>query len=225
MRHAFAVLFLAAVCAALFFGVHAGQWLVYGIDRLPPAPTPELAALHDELPIGRYRELATGDLAPALYVHAGAAGLALVLAPFQLLLGALRLNRGAHRVVGVVYGLCVLMGAPTGLLLAPGAFGGPVASTGFVLSGAAWLLTTGLGVLAVARGDFDGHRAWMARSIALAFGGATFRLWGMLLLALELPPEAAYAFAAWTGWGLNLVVAEIWLRGLDAPARPSLALR
>ena len=94
--------------------------------------------------------------------------------------------------------------------------------TAFFLGYAALL---GLGLRAALRRDFTDHRAWMARMTAAALTPVPQRV--------LFPPMAAaigidsldtfweiFVSAAWLAWGLNMVVAEAWLRGPQRRARP-----
>jgi hypothetical protein len=204
--------FLMAFLVCLVFVVHGVSYLTLGADVIPAPTTPAERMLQGGTPLGRYRELATGDFAPVLLIHVAAASTALLLAPIQLLLGVRQASKPLHRAVAVPYVVGALVASLTGFLLSIGAWGGPATSLGFATFGLAWLFTTTRGLVHISQRDLDEHREWMGRSLALAFGGATIRIWLLLLLALGVPAEVAYPFSAWWGWIFNLFVAEFIVR-------------
>jgi hypothetical protein len=212
MRHVQLVAFAFMFVLSAVFGFHALRYVVQGADAIPTPTTPTLQALYAATPLGRYRELSTGPWSPVLIVHVLAAGTALLLAPFQLVLGVLRLNPVWHRRVAVPYVIGVFVASLSGFLIAPGAYGGVISTFGFAAFGVAWMFTTARGLVHISQRDLDEHKEWMGRSLALAFGGATIRVWALVLLAMGVPAEVAFPFAAWWGWVSNLIVAEMILR-------------
>ena len=156
-----------------------------------------------------------------LYLHVTGAMLALATAPWQLSRTLRRRVPRVHRVLGRLFGLGVLVGGVGGLLLAPTAFGGPVARAGFATLAAVWLATTVLGVSAARRRDLTTHRRWMVRAVALTFAAVTLRLylaaWAGLDAAGLAPGTFAQAYAAiaWLAWLPNLAVA--WALTRDRP--------
>eukprot|EP01030_Chromulinospumella_sphaerica_P028155 gene28155-28475_t len=82
---------------------------------------------------------------PWLSVHVAGAATALLIGAAQFV-GPLRRRWPAvHRWTGRVYAVACLVGGLGGLMLAPGSTSGPVASWGFGLLAAAWMVTTMLG--------------------------------------------------------------------------------
>ena len=93
--------------------------------------------------------------------------------------------------------------------------------TAIFLSFAAFLA---LGVRDALARDIAGHRAWMARMIATGLGAVTQRvLFAPLAAAIGIDGRETFwhvfISAAWLAWGLNMVVAEAWLRGPQRKAR------
>lgn len=148
---------------------------------------------------------------PWLAVHAGGAGLALLVGAFQVL-PAVRRRRALHRWVGRVYATCCIVGGSAGFVMAFGTTSGPVAGWGFGLLAVAWIYTTGQGWLTARARRFEEHRRWMIRSFALTFGAVTLRLYLPLGMMAGLTFDQIYVATAWISWIPNLMVVEAFLR-------------
>jgi uncharacterized membrane protein len=147
----------------------------------------------------------------ALTVHAGFAATALLIGPFQFLAGLRRRRPSLHRRLGTVYVVCCLCAGAAGLLLAAGVTAGPVASAGFGLLAASWLVaTTTAWRLARAR-DFFRHERWMIRSFALTLAAVTLRLYLGLSFVLGLDYAVAYPAISFLCWIPNLIAAEVFI--------------
>jgi uncharacterized membrane protein len=167
------------------------------------------------------------DMKPAYEARAGAVALhvfsavvALALGPFQFR-ESLRARRPRlHRAMGRLYlGVGVLVGGLSGLYLAAGAFGGPVARLGFASLAAAWLYTGWKAYSAIRAGDVASHRAWMVRNFALTAAAVTLRIYLPASMIAGVPLEIAYAAIAWLCWVPNLLAALL----ITARGRVSLA--
>jgi hypothetical protein len=99
-----------------------------------------------------------------------------------------------------------------------------VTQVGLVIVAVGWLVTAGLAVRAIRRGDVAAHRAWMTRNYALTFLAVTARIVvPLILLTLLATGVVARADAATVvaslipigqvlGCVINLVVAEVLIR-------------
>jgi len=154
---------------------------------------------------------------PWLALHAGGAGLALLVGAFQFL-PAVRRRRALHRWVGRTYATSCLIGGAAGFVMAFGTTSGPVAGWGFGLLAVAWIYTTTQGWLTARSRRFEEHRRWMIRSFALTFAAVTLRLYLPLGVIGGLTFEQIYVATAWISWVPNLIAAEVFLR-LDASRR------
>ncbi len=145
-------------------------------------------------------------------LHVSLAPAALLLAAFQFLAKRPPGNRTIHRFIGRFYGLCVLVAGVSGLVVAVGAKGGVVASTGFALLSVLWIYTTVQGVLKVRAGDITSHRRWMLRSFALTLAGVTLRLQLLGFMVAGIEYTEASLFLAWSCWVPNIIFVEWWMR-------------
>ncbi len=93
----------------------------------------------------------------------------------------------------------------------------------------AWVVTTGLGLVAVRRGQIAQHQEWMIRSYVVTFAFVTFRLLAGLLQQAHvgtLPEQLAVA--SWFCWAVPLLVTEAILQGrkiVAADAKAPYSLR
>lgn len=151
-------------------------------------------------------------IAPWLPIHAGFAGIALLIGGLQFS-GALRSRRPAvHRHVGRVYALSCLIAAVAGLVLAAGNSAGPIAGLGFSLLAWAWIVTNIMGWRDARLRLFASHRRWMVRSWALTLAAVTLRIQITLGEMMGFEEYEAYRVIAFISWMPNLIAAEIWLR-------------
>jgi hypothetical protein len=80
--------------------------------------------------------------------------------------------------------------------------------------GAAMAGSVVLGLVAVRRRDFAGHRAWMIRGYAIGVGAGTQAFTHAVFIATAGPVDrTGKAFAMLAGWLVNLAVAEVVIRG------------
>jgi hypothetical protein len=155
--------------------------------------------------------------ATAVYLHAFAASLALLLGPLQLSAKLRTARPAVHRWTGRAYlGIGVLVGGSSGLYLAQFAYGGLAARIGFGTLAAAWLYTGLRGFLAIRAGAVAEHRLWMFRNFALTFAAVMLRLYVPAAVVAGAQFEQAYTAIAWLCWVPNLAFAE-WLARRSRP--------
>lgn len=157
--------------------------------------------------------------AAAVYVHAFAAGVALLLGPAQFWARLRRERPVLHRWSGRFYlAVGTLVGGLSGLYLAAFAFGGPAARLGFGVLAIVWLTTGWRAYSAIRRGAVVEHQRWMVRNFALAFAAVTLRIYVPLAVVSGVPFATAYPVIAWLCWVPNLLIAEwLWNRSPSAP--------
>ena len=191
---------VVASALALAIGLYALRFIQADASLLPPG----LRANFQAHPI-------------AFTAHTTAGALALLAAPWQLLGGWRGRRPRVHRWTGRLYVAACLIGGVAGLRIAFGTAYGPVAVAGFAGLALAWLAATTLGFIAAREGDYQRHRAWMLRSVALTFAAVTIRLQLAGIVAFRFDFAAGYAAASWLCWLPNLAVAEWWIRKRAAP--------
>jgi uncharacterized membrane protein len=161
---------------------------------------------------------------PWLPVHAGLAGIAMILGPFQFLQPLRTRRPRLHRWIGRSYVLACLSGGVAGFALATGSTAGPIARAGFGALAVVWILTTGQAWRMARAHRFDAHRRWMFRSFALTFAAVTLRTYLPIAQIAGLDFVMAYRAIAWLCWVPNLIAVELYLarrpRLAARPARP-----
>jgi uncharacterized membrane protein len=151
----------------------------------------------------------------ALGVHVLSGILALLIGPVQFVRRLRHRFVRVHRFMGATYVASATALGVTGLILAPTAYTGLVASAGFTVLDLAMLFTTWTAVRMILAGRYGEHRRWMIRSFSLIMAGVMLRLWSLIYYGLaavgivDFSFETAYAAIAWLCWAPNLMLA-IW---------------
>jgi hypothetical protein len=103
---------------------------------------------------------------------------------------------------------------------------GTLVTTFRLVFGTAMTVAIVLGVLAVRRRDFAGHRAWMMRGYAIGLGAGTQAFTHAVFIAAAGPVDrTGKGFAMLAGWLINLAVAEYAIRRPTYTRRPMGATR
>ncbi|MFD0796733.1 DUF2306 domain-containing protein [Maribacter chungangensis] len=118
----------------------------------------------------------------------------------------------AHRLVGKIYVLSVIVSGICGVYIGFYATGGFVSSVGFIALGIFWLFTTIMAYQAVRKGDIELHQGYMVYSYALCFAAVTLRIWLPLLSIAFGDFVSAYRVVAWLCWVPNVIFAYFWVR-------------
>jgi uncharacterized membrane protein len=151
----------------------------------------------------------------ALGVHVLSGILALLIGPLQFVRRLRRRFVPVHRFMGATYVASATALGVTGLILAPTAYTGLVASAGFTVLDLLMLFTTWTAVRMIMAGRYGEHRRWMIRSFSLIMAGVMLRVWSPIYDGLaavgivDFSFETAYAAIAWLCWVPNLLLA-IW---------------
>jgi uncharacterized membrane protein len=159
----------------------------------------------------------------ALGVHVLSGVVALLIGPFQFVRRLRRRFVPVHRFMGATYVASATALGVSGLILAPTAYTGVVASAGFTVLDLAMLFTTWTAVRMILASRYGEHRRWMIRSFSLIMAGVMLRVWTPIYGALaaagivDFSFETAYAAIAWLCWVPNLLLA-IWFTRRPAEA-------
>jgi uncharacterized membrane protein len=151
----------------------------------------------------------------AFYLHISLGAVAMLTGWSQFLKGFRNRNLTAHRTLGKVYLIAVMISGLAGLYIAGFASGGIISVLGFGGLALAWLFTSSRAYLSIRKKDIDHHQYWMIRSYALCWAAVTLRIWLPLFqFALGMEFIIAYRIIAWLCWVPNLVVAEMIVSNL-----------
>lgn len=127
----------------------------------------------------------------------------------------------AHRILGKIYLISVLISGTAGLFIAFYATGGIVAAAGFTGLAICWVFASLQAYTAIRRMEINEHQYWMIRSYALCFSAVTLRLWlPIFQFGFAMEFLFAYRIIAWFCWVPNLMVAELIIRKLKETHTP-----
>ncbi len=150
----------------------------------------------------------------AFYVHVFSAVIALFAGFTQFSAEWMRDHRGAHRLLGRVYVITILIiNVPAGMIMAIYANGGWIGKSAFITLDLLWFSFTYQGYLYARRRDFLRHRQCMIRSYALTLSALTLRSWKLILShTTNYSYEELYLIDAWLAFLPNIAIAEIIIR-------------
>lgn len=162
-------------------------------------------------------------------LHFAAGAVLLLAGPVQLLSAIRDRVPALHRWTGRIYVTCALVAGLGGLsfILLKGTIGGMAMNIGFGLYGALMAICAAQTLRYALARDLDTHRAWAVRLFALAIGSWLYRMdYGFWSL---LTNDAGHTkdFRGWFDVVMafffyvpNLLVAELFIRGREAQAKP-----
>lgn len=168
---------------------------------------------HNVLHYAQYDQTTYGDFWPRRYglmLHIAGGLLALSVGLVQVWLGLTRRTRALHRRLGRVYVSAVLIGSAGAFYLALTLDAKYAAyAAGLFMLAVAWLVTTGMAIVAIRRHAYEQHREWMIRSYTVTFAFVTFRLLGQWLRDLHFgSSDDIDTMMAWACWAVPLLLAE-----------------
>ena len=142
---------------------------------------------------------------------------------FSVIAGFTQFNRSflwkkIHRVMGMIYIVCVLIfAAPSGLIMGFLANGGVGSIIAFILLALLWWYFTFMAFKMVRIKNYERHAKFMYLSYALTLSAITLRLWKYCIVnfVYEMPPMDLYRLVAWLGWVPNFLIA-LWLISKNA---------
>lgn len=138
----------------------------------------------------------------------------LLLAPLQFVARIRQRRINYHRIMGrvLVTSAAISGGAALVINFLFPAFGGVSTQAATVFFFTIFLFSLTKAFLHIRRKEVRSHREWMIRTLALAMGVASIRLFIPLLQAITgLDQEEAFGTSFWLGFGVNMVVAELWI--------------
>ena len=160
---------------------------------------------------------------PLLVTHIFLGSVALLTACLQVWPWLRRRRPQIHRWSGRIYVAVTVPAALCVIVIAPMTLYGPNQRVANTMLGLLWLITTLAGFRAVRQRRFADHRAWMLRSVALAFSIVANRVWLVVIFTVFIPEiyqgaeitsaqlDQAVGLASWVSWVVNLLAVECWL--------------
>lgn len=154
----------------------------------------------------------------ALHLTGGVA--AIVLGAFQLNTRLRSKYLPAHRWLGRIYVVSVIVGGTAGLALATKSTGGLVTHFGFGMMAVCWVGSTLMAYRYIRAKNVSAHRDWMLRSYALTLAAVTLRVYLGISQAYGMDFVTAYQAISWMCWVPNLLIVEWFV--IDRRARASI---
>lgn len=75
-----------------------------------------------------------------------------------------------------------------------------------------YLIAATAGIRAALRKDYTVHREWMIRAFSIGIGISSVRIWFVLFMhTTGMHAQKFFATAFWLAFGVNLLIAEIWI--------------
>lgn len=152
--------------------------------------------------------------APWIFIiHALAGGVGLISGSLQFNRSILSKRKPTHRLIGKIY-LYAIWITSVAALWSAFVFDVTIpAKFAFGILAVLWFGTTTIAYLRIRKRRIREHREWMIRSYSLSLFFVTFSFWVPGLTESSLPYEIAYPSAVFLSWAVNLLVAELWIRG------------
>lgn len=197
---------LANSAALAVLGLRVLGGIVYEYRLYFPANFTEATFL-----IGR-EESFTPVYAAAFYTHIVSGPPTILLASFLLWSGGLAQYRIAHRwAARVLMFLIFVLLVPSGLLMAPQAFAGPVAAAAFVTLSLATAISAGFTLYYARSRRFAVHQRWAMRCFLLLVSPLLLRIVSGTLMVIGYEEPFGYQCNAWLSWLVPLLVYEGWI--------------
>ena len=183
----------------------------------------------------------------ALYLHAAGAVSSLALGPFQFW-GAFRKKYAtAHRVMGYLYAICVVLGTVGAGMLISQTTSGALVAIGFAVLAAGWIAYLAIAIYHIKNGRWQLHKEYvwmhftttlqskpqsnhlflfltsfrfMIRQYMLTFSAVPFRFLPAVLQGFGIDPETAYWAGAYLTVIWGYVYGEVFVRYLRRIEHP-----
>ena len=142
-------------------------------------------------------------------------GIAFVLfAPLQFIKKIRNKHLRLHRILGRILISFALIAGVYGMIvgIVLPVFGGVASVTAIWFFGPIFIFSLCRAFWCVRNGKIAQHREWMIRSFALGIGVGTQRIVVGLFIGFGgYPMVEVFGLALWLGFGINLLVAEVWI--------------
>jgi len=155
------------------------------------------------------------------YLHISFGGIALLTGWSQFSKKLRNRYLKAHRLVGKIYVIAVLISSSAGFYIALFASGGLVCVFGFGTLALLWLFTDVKAYASIRLLQIKEHEKWMIRNYALTFAAVTLRIWLPLatgVMHIDFIPS--YQVISWFCWVPNLLVAGLIIKQKNNTLQP-----
>ena len=197
---------LVIITALVLLGLRVLGGIVYEYRLYFPANFKEATFL-----IGREASF-TPLYATAFYTHILSGPPTILLAGFLVWSGGTARLRVWHRWgARLLIFLIVVLLVPSGLLMAPRAFAGPIAAAAFIVLSLATAISAGCTLYYARARRFAVHQRWALRCFLLLVSPLLLRVVSGTLMVIGYEEPLGYQVNAWLSWLVPLVAYEAWL--------------
>jgi hypothetical protein len=149
-----------------------------------------------------------------LLLHITTGMVALLTGPVQVWLGLSDRVQSLHKTLGAIYLASIVSSSAAAYYLALHTDLGWVFGSGLASLATAWLVTSGLAMLAIKRHLYEQHKEWMIRSYVVTTAFVTFRVVFTALQAAGVGTlSEQLGLSAWFCWAVPLFLTEVVLQG------------
>lgn len=152
-----------------------------------------------------------GSYRAAFYVHIIGGPIAALLGVLLFITGGRRSFSKVHRFAGrLLLFLVLLVVAPSGLIMAEQAYGGPIAAAGFASLSILTAITALTAVHFARTRRISAHQRWATRFLILLLSPFVLRLASGTMIVMRVESDWTYRLSAWLSWLVPLALFEAW---------------
>ncbi len=156
-----------------------------------------------------------------LIPHAIFAGMAMIMGAFQFSNRLRARYLRVHRVMGYIYVVCVVIGAPIAIPLAA-RVGTPSLAAASAVQSFGWILCTGIALYCIRHGNVQQHRRWMIRGYPFAMVFTVARIIIPIPFVLRTG-NIGIEIVVWTAIALAAFLPSVFLDWKAIVPRPAAA--
>ena len=146
-------------------------------------------------------------------IHSIPGALYFFIAPLQFS-NKIRSYKKGHRILGRVYAACgAFICVSAVLIVFKLPFSGIQEIVPILFFAVLFAFTLTKAVICAIKRDIAAHREWVIRNFSIGLGIATLRVVYLLFLLISnMDPMTFFPVTIWLGFGINMVIAEVWIR-------------
>ena len=157
-----------------------------------------------------------------ILIHSLPGAIYFLIAPMQFS-NKIRSYKKTHRILGRVFTLCGLFICISGVFIVfklP--FSGIQEIVPIVFFAMLFAFTLARAIIYAIRRNITAHREWIIRNFSIGLGIATLRVFYIpFLLLSNMDPLTFFPIIIWLGFGINIIIAELWIRSTRPPFNKS----
>ena len=157
-----------------------------------------------------------------VYIHVLGGVTTLAIGPFQLSSAFRKSHPLAHRRMGYVYALGVVVGTAGAIGMCFTAASGYGVTSGFIILAALWFNSIARAIHHIRNHSILEHRCWVSRNYSYTAAALYFRWLPMLVHQITaLSPPISYAIGGWLSLAISIAIGEIYVRKIRSVSAPS----